>query len=79
MKLKVISFFLMALPGLAHAQGAPSQDVQVPGGALMLVSYLFLWALLLGYLAYLARRQSSIEDDLDTLRRRMDDMLGLDD
>ncbi len=79
MKLKLLSFWLVALPGVAFAQGAPSEDVQVPGGALMLVSYLVLWALLLGYLAYLARRQSSIEDDLDTLRKRMDDMLGLED
>ncbi len=79
MKLKLISFCLVALPGLAHAQGAPSEDVQVPGGALMLVSYLVLWALLLGYLAYLARRQGLIEDDLEVLRKRMDDMLGLED
>ena len=66
----------MVLPGVAYAQGAPSEDVQVPGGALMLVSYLALWALMLGYLA---RRQGLLEDDLETLRKRMDDMLGLED
>ncbi|MEZ4458925.1 MAG: hypothetical protein R3E66_04210 [bacterium] len=78
MKNAIIVLALLA-PATVWAQGPASEDTQVPGGALMLVSYLALWALMLGYLAYLARRQSIIEDDLETLQRRLDDSLGVDD
>lgn len=73
------AFLVLAIPQLAVAQGPSSDDVSVPGGALMLGSYLLLWALMLGYLAYLAHRQSVIEDDLEALQRRIDDALGIHD
>lgn len=77
--MRLVTLFIVLLPASALAQGPASQDTQVPGGALMLVSYLVLWALMLGYLAYLARKQAALEDDLEGLRKRLDDLLGLGD
>jgi hypothetical protein len=54
-----------------------SNETSVPGGVLMLASYIGFFALLLGYLAILSRRQSAIEDDLETLQKRLDSIAGV--
>lgn len=77
--MKILFVLLLSVPAQAFAQGPASTDTQVPGGMLMLVSYLALWGLMLGYLAHLARKQATIEDDIEALRKRMDDALGVND
>ena len=77
--MKFLVTLLLCIPASAWAQGPASTDTQVPGGMLMLVSYLVLWGLMLGYLAHLARKQGLLEDDIDALRKRMDDALGVND
>ncbi len=65
-------------PAIAWAQEGTraSQEVTVTGGTLMLLSYMALLVLLLGFLALLAVRQGRDRRELEALTRRMDDVLG---
>ena len=56
------------------AESAAARDVAPPGGVLMLVSYLVLWALLLGFVVALVLRQRRLEGELEALERRIDAM-----
>lgn len=66
---------LTFLPGLANAQNLAANENSVPGGSLLLASYIGFFALLLAYLGILSRRQSVIEDDIETLQRRLDTLV----
>lgn len=63
---------LIASPGFA--QNLAAQEKTVPGGTLMLAAYIALWALILGYVVVLSRRQSALDDDIEALKRRIDDL-----
>lgn len=73
----VMCVTLFFLSTNAFAQNMASNETSVPGGVLMLASYIGFFALLLGYLAILSRRQSAIEDDLETLQKRLDSIAGV--
>lgn len=73
----VMCVTLCLLSTNAVAQNMASNETSVPGGVLMLASYIGFFALLLGYLAILSRRQSAIEDDLETLQKRLDSIAGV--
>jgi len=73
-------FLLLALlPLNASAQNIAATETTVPGGSLLLASYIGFFALLLGYLGVLSRRQSLMEDDLETLQRRIDSLVESED
>jgi len=65
----------------AWAEGA-AQDLSrykeesVPGGNLMLIAYMVLWALLGAYAVRTALRQSRCERDLAALQDRLDRLTG---
>ena len=44
----------------------------------MLASYIALWLLIVGFLVVLSRRQAQVDKDLETLQKRIDDLLGVD-
>lgn len=74
--IRVLPFLAVTLlPGLASAQNLAAAESSVPGGSLLLASYIGFFALLLGYLGILSRRQSVIEDDIETLQRRLDTLV----
>lgn len=61
-------------------RAAPSvaeQERTVPGGVLVIISYLVLWLLLLGFMALVWNRQRQAQQELRELERRMDERLGL--
>jgi hypothetical protein len=72
----------MNLTPLIHAlllaQAAPTslaeQETSVPGGSLLLISYIGLWLLILGFVILLLRQQRATESDLDELERRLDEL-----
>lgn len=66
---------LISLPFNVSAQNIAATETSVPGGSLLLASYIGFFALLLGYLGVLSRRQSMMEDDLESLQRRMDSLI----
>jgi hypothetical protein len=59
---------------LAQASSLAEQETSVPGGNLMLIAYIGLWALILGFVIVLLRAQRAVERDLDDLERRLDEL-----
>lgn len=53
-----------------------SQETSIPGGVLVLVTYLVLWGLFGGYLFMIMRRQRALQRDLEGLDDRIDEVLG---
>jgi len=51
---------------------APSRREEIPSGTLVVVAYIVLWAVLLGYVVLLAVRQRRLMADLRDLRRELD-------
>ncbi len=68
----------LGLPLNVWAQNTAAQETTVPGGTLMLASYIALWLLIVAFLVVLSRRQSQVDNDLETLQKRIDDLLGVD-
>lgn len=54
-----------------------SQETTVPGGVLLITAYIVLWLLLFGYLAFIMRRQQTLSKDLESLEKRIDEVLGI--
>ena len=75
----VTTLVIVAAPLGAFAQETvAAAETDVTGGTLMLVAYLALWAMMLGYLFVLARRQQGLDRDLVELERRLDEILQID-
>jgi len=77
MKAHLTRFVLLAsifVAQPAFAENLAARETTVPGGTLMLAAYISLWALILGYVAVLSRRQSALDDDVALLKRRIDDL-----
>lgn len=81
------SFLLGALslllsPALAVAQQAggslASQERQITGGDLALISYIVLWVLVLGVILVVFLRQKKLNAELESLERKLDEHLGVD-
>lgn len=63
----------------AHAQSIASQEKTITGGTITIVAYIALWLLIFGTVFAILRNQRSLQDDLNDLRKRMDDVLDIDD
>lgn len=70
--------------GQTAAQTTPAQTTSVaerertvPGGVLLIASYMVLWLLLFGFMALVWTRQRQAQQELQDLERRMDERLGL--
>ena len=81
MKRISIMCFLLTTVSSTHlyAENVAAKESSVPGGTLMLVSYVALWLLIFGYLALLSRRLKKSEDDFGNLRKELDERLELTD
>jgi CcmD family protein len=66
--------FLLLWPSLSWAKLDLEKESTIPGGNLVIVAYLILWVLTLGYVALIGRRQTHIDRELETLGRRLDDV-----
>lgn len=65
------------MPSLATAQGSlASQEASVPGGTLMMISYLILWLMVGGYAFLIARRQRRLQGEIEGLDARIDEVFG---
>lgn len=70
---------LVLLTGVSQAAAQTSlaaQETSIPGGVLVLVTYLVLWGLFGGYLFMIMRRQRALQRDLEGLDDRIDEVLG---
>ena len=56
-----------------------SQETTVTGGTLMLVAYIVLWVLISGTIFAILKHQRALTQEMDALRQRMDQVLGVDD
>ena len=74
-KMALSLFMMLMVPSQAFAQTVASAEDSVPGGTLMLVAYLGLWALIIGFLIVLSRRQASLDADIAILEKRLDELL----
>ena len=71
--------WVWSVPSVATAQqelSKAAQETTIPGGQLMIVSYIVLWLGLLGYVGYLGLRQRELDDEIDELEARIDETLG---
>lgn len=59
------------------ATSVAERERTVPGGALLIVSYMVLWLLLFGFMALVWTRQRQAQQELQDLERRMDERFGL--
>ena len=75
---KALGLAILAVPSLVWAENTAAAETTVPGGTLMLAAYLVLWVMIVAFLVVLSRRQSGIDADLVVLRKRMDELLGVD-
>ena len=73
---RLLTVSLVLMPSVAWAETVASSETTVPGGVLMLISYLILWVMIVGYLAVLSKRQQVVEEDVETLRHRMDELFN---
>lgn len=73
----------MLLPTLAMAQtpggSLASQEREVTGGDLALISYVALWVLVLGVVLVVFLRQRRLNQELGNLERKLDRLAGLSD
>ena len=76
--MKVHSRLLVCLvifwPSVTWAKLDLENESSIPGGNLVIVAYLILWILTLGYIALVGRRQTHIDRELEALSRRLEDV-----
>ena len=69
-------------PALVFAQQAgdslASQESEITGGSLALISYMALWILVLGVILAVFVRQRKLNAELELLERKLDAHLGVD-
>jgi hypothetical protein len=74
-----LGFLTASLPAVVSAQeSVASQETNIPGGTLMLIAYIVFTAMMLGYLALLSFRQRRLDDDIDELEKRLDELAAID-
>ncbi len=74
-----VGLLLVVAPSFAWAQNKAAEETTIPGGTLVVASYLALWVMILVYLAVLSARQKRLDDQIDELEKRLDTLLGVDD
>lgn len=68
---------VLSWPSLAMAQDTlAGQETTIPGGTLVMISYLVLWAMIGGYVFFIARRQRKLQREIQGLDARIDDAFG---
>ena len=81
MKIRITAslFTLTALlwPAVAFAQSDASQETTIPGGVLVLITYFVFVALMMGYIAVLHIRQRKLDQDIEALEKRLDELAEL--
>lgn len=76
---RLIAFVATSLPFAAYAQeSVASKETSVPGGTLMVIAYIVFAAMMFGYLALLSFRQRRLDDDVEELEKRLDELAALD-
>lgn len=67
-------------PATAFAQATgenpAAAETTIHGGWLVIAAYIVLWIGLMGYVGWLAWRQSQLDEEIDELERRLDEELG---
>lgn len=69
----VTSLVLCLLPSIALAQNsAAAKETTIHGGVLVIISYIALWVLIFGFVAFVLRKQASVIADLAEVEGRLD-------
>jgi hypothetical protein len=75
----LVGFFAASVPFAASAQqSVASQETSIPGGTLMVIAYVVFTTMMLGYLALLSWRQRRLDEDIEELEKRLDELAALD-
>ena len=53
----------------------PTRETTIPGGWLVVITYLLLWLMFGGYLVWVILRQRRLRREIDALERRIDEVL----
>lgn len=65
---------LLSLIAQAPPASLAQQEVSVPGGTLLLIAYMGLWVVILGFVVLILRQQQAVSRDLDELERRLNEL-----
>jgi hypothetical protein len=65
---------LLSLIAQAPPASLAEQEVSVPGGTLLLIAYMGLWVVILGFVVLILRQQQAASRDLDELERRLNEL-----
>ncbi len=65
---------LLSLIAQAPPASLAEQEVSVPGGTLLLIAYMGLWVVILGFVVLILRQQQAVSRDLDELERRLNEL-----
>ena len=71
-----MALFLWSATAMAQGGSLAASETTIPGGTLVMVAYMVLWLMFGGYLFFIMRRQSKLQDELEGLERRIDNVLG---
>ena len=69
---------LSGVASSAMAQGTAASETTIPGGTLVMITYVALWLIFGGVLFGAIWRQRKLQRDLDQLEGRIDRLLGTD-
>lgn len=68
---------LWSMPAMAQVEDLVGRaETSVSGGLLVLVTYLLLWLLIGGVLVFMMLRQQRLQEEIDGLEERIDEILG---
>ncbi len=59
-------------PGFQAVSGAAATQPQIRATPLVVIAYLFIWAMTVLYVIYLRSRQKKVEDEIASLTRRLE-------
>lgn len=71
-----MSSLLWSAPAIAQEGSLSAAESTIPGGTLMVLAYMLLWVMFGGYLFFIMRRQRKLQDELEGLEHRIDEVLG---
>ena len=63
-------------PATAQTASRAAEETTIPGGALVLISYIVLWLMFGGALLFALLRQRKLQREIDGLEERIDALLG---